>query len=717
MSIVRDFGITDKFAQSPANLARILTNYLNEERDRWLLWLPLFTAVGVAIYFALPVEPPLWLAGVLVALALGLLMIFRPVGLQLLLLMLLALALGFAAATWRTARVDAPQLTKRLGPVDVVGRIETIEHRDNRVRVVISTPVIERLSAAGTPSKVRVSLPEKFLGNGALGDRIRVLAVLMPPPEPMSASGFDFSRYAFFRQLGAVGFALGTVEILPQDQVETKSVTLYIQEARRNIGQRIKAAVPGRYGGLANAFMTGDRGGIEDGDLTVLRNSGLAHLLAISGLHMGLIVGWLFIFIRVGLALFEPLALHYPIKKWAAGVAMIGGLAYLLLTGATIPTQRAFIMVGIVLVAIIYDRTPISMRSVAWAAMIILLFFPESLMSASFQMSFAAVTALVAVYESASTWMARQRSKAPYWRRGLLYFASVSLTTLVASTATAPFALYHFNQMAVYSLAANLIAVPVMAFWVMPAALVSFLAMPVGLEYWPLWLMEQGVALIVWVAATVASWPQAVFRIASPPTLFIVAISLGGIWLCLWRRQWRYFGVAGIALGMIAIAHTRQPLLIIEGSARLIGIYQADGHLLLSSARTGKSIAEYWYRRHGLPVPTTKDRRRMTCDTIGCALDLDGLKIALVKDARALAEDCAWADIVVAFVPTRWQCRGPALVFDRFDIWRHGSIDVYLENGHPVMMKASTVRGRRPWVRERISAKERQKSSQPQKSS
>jgi competence protein ComEC len=678
---------------------------LIDERDRWLLWLPVFTALGVAVYFALPVEPALWLAVVLIAVALGLLMIFRPISLQFLLVMHLAFALGFAAATWRTVRVDAPQLTKRLGPVVVTGRIETIEHRDNRVRIGIVQPIIERFSATKTPSKVRVSLPEKFLGDSALGDRIRVLAMLMPPPEPMSATGFDFSRYAFFRQLGAVGFALGAVEILPQDKVEAKGAALYLQEARRNIGQRIKAAIPGRYGGLANAFMTGDRGGIDVGDLRVLRDSGLAHLLAISGLHMGLIVGWLFVFVRVGLALIEPVALHYPIKKWAAGIAMVGGLGYLLLTGATIPTQRAFITVGIVLTAIIFDRTPISMRTVAWAAMVILLLFPESLMSASFQMSFAAVTALVAVYESASIWMARQRSKAPYWRRGLLYFATVSLTTLVASLATAPFALYHFNQMAVYSLAANLIAVPVMAFWVMPSALVSFLTMPVGLEFWPLWLMEQGVALIVWVAASVANWPHAVFRIAAPPTLFIIGISIGGVWLCLWRRNWRYFGLAGIVLAIFAIALSRHPLLIVEGNARLMGVYHNDRQLLLSDLRTGKSIAEHWYRRQGLAVPVLKERKRMNCDSIGCVLSLNDLNIALVKDARALMEDCAWADILVAFVPTRRQCSGPALVIDRFDIWRHGAIDVYWENGRPATTKASTVRGRRPWVRERKSAK------------
>ncbi len=701
MSIARHAIKSANYSWMSTKLGGSFARALVAERDRWLLWLPVFLGIGIAIYFELPTEPPVWLGAVaigIVAIAIVLISgssVGRPV-----LLVFLMIAFGFAAASWRQHSVSAPVIAKRIGPVMVSGVVWTLEQKEKRYRITLHDVGIERLQANATPARVRLSLASKFLGEVKIGDQLQVLAILMPPPEPMSASGFDFARYAYFQRLGAVGFTLGPLKRMTQDQSLDSGFGLWLAQFRHDIGKRIRTALPSKHGALANAFMTGDRSSIDAESLRVLRNSGLAHLLAISGLHMGLIAGWLFIFVRVGLALLEPVALRFPIKKWAAGVAVIGALAYLLLTGETIPTQRAFIMVAIVLTAVVFDRTPISMRLVAWAAFLVLLLLPESLLSVSFQMSFAAVISLVAVYEAFASRIAGYRAGGSVFRRGMIYLGTVALTTLVASSATAPFAIYHFNQMALYSIAANVIAVPVMAFWIMPAALVSFILLPLGWEYLPLAVMEQGIALVLWVANNVAHWPHAVFRLATPHIMFLIGLTGGGIWLCLWRGRWRYAGLFGFVLAFVAPFLSQPVLLHIDGAAKLVAVQDETG-LRLSNIRRSKNVAAFWYRRAGLATPDPEGRRMMQCDFIGCTTDARGYKIAVVKGGRALAEDCRWADIVVAFVPTRGKCQGPQLVIDRFDIWRGGAIDVKVENGLPVAYTAMRSRGDRPWVRQR----------------
>ncbi|MBL4758173.1 MAG: ComEC/Rec2 family competence protein, partial [Rhizobiales bacterium] len=146
-------------------------------------------------------------------------------------------------------------------------------------------------------------------------------------------------------------------------------------------------------------MITGDRSFISRNHVEMLRASGLAHVLAISGLHMTLVTGALFAGLRALLAFIPGIALRYPIKKIAAFAALFAGAFYLALSGANVATQRAFIMVGIMLVAILLERPAISLRNVALAALFVILWRPESVVTASFQMSFAAVTALIAAYE------------------------------------------------------------------------------------------------------------------------------------------------------------------------------------------------------------------------------------------------------------------------------------------------------------------------------
>ena len=406
--------------------------YLEEERDRWILWIPVGLGAGIGAYFALSLKPPWWSGPVAACLLIAAAVWLRARPAPFLaLLFVLVPAIGFASAQLRAAWVAAPTIQQRLGPTGV-GRVVTVEIRQSGRRVTIDRLRISRLGPDRTPERIRLRVPA---GAPQLtpGDWLRARAILMTPPPPAAPGAYDFQRRAYFETLGGVGFSLGAPERIAEGGATgLAALPEFVATLRQNISAHVRAALPGVEGAVAAALMTGDRGTIPRPVLDDLRDSGLAHLLAISGLHIGLVAALLFGGVRLILALIPGVALRSPIKKWAAAVAVVGAFLYALIAGATIPTQRAFLMIGLILVAVMLDRRGLSMRVVAWAATVVLLIRPESLLGASFQLSFAAVVALVAVYEKVylGRWLQTSEVASPY-RKSVRYLAGVGLTTIV----------------------------------------------------------------------------------------------------------------------------------------------------------------------------------------------------------------------------------------------------------------------------------------------
>ncbi|KAF0170019.1 MAG: competence protein ComEC, partial [Rhodobacteraceae bacterium] len=440
---------------------------------------------GIGFYFALPVEPPLMVsagvAGVFALLA-GVLRHRHQAGRAILAAGVCALALGVALAGLRTWVVAAPVLSGEIGPVTVIGQVAEVEPLVKGLRVMLENIEVQRLGPAATPKQLRLTL----MGAQPVfeaGDWLQLRAKLTPPPGPAAPGAFDFQRQSYFEGLGGVGFTLGKAEVVgkaPESGVA--SLGFAFQRFRARLAERVRAQIPGQPGELAVAFTTGTRGAISEEVLEAMRISGLAHLIAISGLNVGLAAGIVFFTVRALLALVPAVALRQPIKKYAALCAIAGALFYALIAGATVPPLRAFLMVALVFMAVLADRQALSMRAVAWAALVILVISPEALLGASFQMSFAAVVALIAVYET----LRRQPWFFPrdlsFAQRAGRYVLGVALTTLVAGLATTAFGAFHFNRVADYSLAANLIAVPLTTLWIMPWAVLAFALMPIGLE-------------------------------------------------------------------------------------------------------------------------------------------------------------------------------------------------------------------------------------------
>ena len=687
-------------------MAARLHGLLIDERHRWFLWIPVAFGAGIGVWFALPFQPLPWVAPAMFAAAAAGAWLGRGrLALSVPLAALALAAAGAAAASLRAALVAAPILAAEHGPATVRGEVIALESLPAGFRVVIDIAEISGLEPRERPERVRLTM------RGAQPPRpgrpISIRAVLHPPPAPAAPGAFDLGRALYFQRIGAVGYAIAPPE--GESAASPGGERRWLAALRFGIAQRIEAAMTAgreddpawrQRAPVAAALLTGLRGGIDETVWNWLRDSGLAHLLAISGLHLGLVAGLTFFALRFALALSETLALRRPIKKWAAVAALAAAFGYLMLTGATVPTQRAFVMAAMLFAAIMIDREPLTMRPVAWAALAILAWRPDSLTGASFQMSFAAVTALVAFYEAARAVSLRRAAPPSLWRRPLLYVGGVAATTVVASLATAPFAAWHFNRIALVGLVANLVAVPVTAFWIMPSGMVALLAMPFGLEALPLDAMGRGIGLVIAVAEAGAGLPSAVASIPAAPASGLVAIVLGGLWLALWRRRWRLWGVAGVIAGVAIAAMSRGPDILVEEEGQLFAVREESGGLALSTSRAAGFARTIWLRRAGATDAAPWPPEHMACDRLACVSTVPGQPVvAFVTDPRALADDCAVADIVVSAVPIRGDCAAP-LVIGPSDLRRNGAHAIRFgrSDDPPRVTHVRGARGARPWV-------------------
>lgn len=348
--------------------------------------------------------------------------------------------------------------------------------------------------------------------------------------------GFDFRRLGWFERLGAVGYArTPMLEMEGSDHSGLRQAAFRIQTA---LSAHIREAVPGQNGAFAAAIFTGDRSAIDKEVEEDLRASTLYHVVSIGGLYMSLLAGAVFALLRYGLALVPRLALAWPLKKIAAGAALVVTGAYLAVSGFDVAAQRAYLMISVFLVAILLDRPALTMRSVALSAFVVLIAAPESLTGAGFQMSFAGAVALIAVFEAlrGQSWWAATQTEARW--RFLKPVLGAFMTSLVAGIATAPFSVYHFNVLAQYGLLANLFAMPAIGLVVMPAAVMALFAAPFGLDWLPLtaagWGIDYFLAVADWVADWVAGLGGAATGVPAAPPVTLALLGVGGLVLVLW---------------------------------------------------------------------------------------------------------------------------------------------------------------------------------------
>ncbi len=665
-----------------------LSQVLLLQRGHLIGWAPVCMGTGIAIYFALPQEPLWWgYAGVAMAVALcGVLARILGPALSPLAVGAGLVALGLLLAGARAHTVSGPVLGWRYyGPVE--GRVVGIDRSaSDAARVTLDQVRLPGVRPSRTPARVRLSLHSDM--EGAVprpGLRMGATGHMSPPSGPVEPGGFDFQRHAWFQGLGAVGYTR-----VPLVALAAPDGGQLMFRIRMALSARVQAALPGETGAFAAAIMTGDRSGMGQDTLTALRVSNLAHLLAISGLHMGLLTAFVFATLRYGLALIPFVALRAPVKQVAAAAALPVAAFYLALSGGSIATERAFIMVAVMLVAVMLNRRALSLRAVALAALIVLFLRPEALMGPGFQMSFSATTALIAIFGGL------QHDAVPRGPRWLRPVLAVVMSSLVAGLATAPFAAAHFNQIAHYGLIANLASVPLMGVLVMPAAVVSICMLPFGLEGAGLRVMGLALDWILGVAHWIAAQDGARGMIASPGPWVLPLLAIGALTLILWQGRTRAVGVLPLLLAGFLWAESDRPSVLISDTGGLVGIMTPEGRAL-SSPRGDGFAARNWLENDGDPATQEEAAARWPI----AQLSLGDITIRAFRGKREIAAltQCAAGDWIVtnAELPATLGAGGDCVFIGPTELRATGSMALSSSAGGPLVDTARGVAGARLW--------------------
>lgn len=696
-------------------------------QERGLLWTAFAFAAGIAVYMGLPQEP-FWpaLAGVLALACLAAFKMQRTRGLGPIMVLLVSFLAGATSGAVRTAFVAAPRLGEPM-IATLTGTVVSRETRASGVRVVLEVTSVNGKSSGAVvfPKKVRVRIPAA--SPARTGTLVRLKARLFPPAGPVVPGGYDFSLRAYFSQIGATGFSFGVPEVLEAQSLPAGlRLTAVVGEMRSWFANRITKILGGRpEAGLVVALLVGDRSGISDPQEENLRAAGLAHILAISGLHMALFAGGTYGAVLFLLALFPPVALRWPIHKIAAVLALAAAVFYLVLSGASIATQRSFLMIGLVFLGVLTGRRGLTLRSVALAALFLLGLAPERLLFPGFQMSFAAVICLVAVYElwrNRPNPLIRQthnggRPLLQLARSTLRWSLGLAVTALVAGLATGIIAAHHFGRIAPLGLLGNVLGMPIFTLLVMPMGVLSLVLMPFGLASVPLSLMAFGVRLLLDVAGFVSDLSGAagaIGRIGLPEMLAFSAALFGVLLL---PGRWRSLAFGPLILGLVLVQVSRPPDIQIAASGNKLAARDRIGDLRWF-ARRDSFAGDIWFQTEGVPESEIKSRRmkapQIACDPGGCVIRAyqvagahvpDGfehrpLKLALTKRPEAFEMDCRWADLVVSDLIAPQSCSAP-LVIDKSLRHARGAVSIWLARAASPAMEEAVPEGQGTRKRER----------------
>jgi ComEC/Rec2-related protein len=748
-------------AQYRARLGEFLATSVREEADYGHLfyWSPVLLGAGAALWFAVPVPWPI--QGLVFVLVLSIIAFvfagyYRTVWRSVAMISAL-LATGALLATMQTVRQDTIVLDSAV-TTTIKGIVRGKESDSNgrwryEIRLLgTEKPVLRRL-----PLNIKVTA----LGNGVpleLGAGIEGRARLSPPSGPALIGLNDFAFDAYFDGTGAFGYFYGQPRLWtpPIDHGAEVGVLHGIAQGlealRNHIGARIHSVLPGDTGAFAASMVTDDRRAISKETTEALRLAGLAHIVAISGLNMALAAGIFFVGLRWLLSLSQELSHSLPVKKIAAGGALVTVTGYYLISGFAVSAERAYIMMVIMLAAVFFGRPSISLRNVGLSALFILVMSPSAVMGPGFQMSYAATLALVAGYAAFQRRTSRVgllsgfpilRPVLPVWN----FAAGIFMTSLIGGLSTALFSIEHFHRLAAWGLPANLLAMPVISFIVMPAGVIALMLMPFGMDWLPLKIMGYGLDIVLWVANWAASLDGDIVVGRIPGWLF-VGMTMALILLAIMRSRLRYMGI-GLGVALVALfyllpAEIRPDIVVFEDGS-LGGITTGEA-IAISESRPSEFIAEQWQRALNAPVlvkpikatrkstveAKPKDRRltpeqiatgrkdiarvlamdktdRFICrDRHWCAATLSsGWKIVIAENGGYTGMACDLADIVVTPARLKWDgCRSGALLFTGESLRRSGSVEIFLpaENEPPenIRLVNALETAARPWDRHRL---------------
>ena len=661
-----------------------------EDKSRWILWWPVGLGIGISTYFSLSFEPSFNQTCLIFFISLtGTVAAFRQRNDHLFVFLIsmacFSMILGFSAAKVRSDWLATPFLSKKIERMNISGRIIDIEEQHNRRRLTLDQLTFSNDSTR--LNKIRLTHALSKPMTATLGDRVSLEGSLLPLSDPVSINGYNFRRQAYFLGIGATGQIKSPLQILKKQDKR-----LWLESARYQLTKNIRQKLPGQTGEIAVALITGDRSGIHPHIRQAFTDAGLAHILAISGLHLTLVAGLVFLIFRRGLALIPYLAENYPIKKWSAVLVIFATFAYLAISGFGIPGQRAFVMISIVMLGILLDRNPLSMRLVAIAATLILLVRPESLLSASFQLSFAAVVGLIAAYEGGWGPLRQWSIEGGFLRKVIAYGAGLIATTFIATLATTPYTLALFNRITLQTIVGNFLAIPLTSVLIMPAATFSIFSLLFGGIELVFWVFSFGLNQLIRIAEMVSSWPGAAILFPTPPPSFLGLITLGTLWMCIWKSKWRWLGMLPCGTACIILPFQNSPTIYASGDGSVIA-YSLKDVLYVSSLKRGSFYTDQWMKELGL-----KQKREWTQDQVVLG---NSLLVRSPNNNLAISNEMCQHSCLVTTGYTWHDCRKwghtPKILIDRKTLKKEGTAQIWIKKNCMQVQFVKRELGVRPW--------------------
>ncbi len=668
----------------PEKIAIFIEHNLENERDNLPLWVPVGVGTGIIIW-------QIWGIGIALPLALfcgALLLASYIIGRNrrlsgILCALAITVAVGFCAIQIKSAIVARPILSK-IWIGEFYGRITAVEDLSARdiIRVELETG-----GNAGLPQKVRINLsPEQYQPNFLPGAVILLRARLMPPAGPALPGGYDFARRAWFSGIGATGSALGPVKLYKEAHH-----TQYLSSVRARLSDHIQAQMSPQTWPIGAALLTGGQGTISQEDAQAMRNSGMAHLLSISGLHVTAVVGATFFLVSRLLSLFGWLALRISVPMVAAGSAALVAIAYTLLTGSEVPTVRSCVAALLILVALAMGRDALSLRLLAFGALFILLFWPEALAGPSFQLSFAAVTTIVVLHDL--PWVQRitdttESNRSVKLLRGLF---SLLITGLAIELVLAPIALFHFHKTGLYGAIANMVAIPLTTFVIMPSEALALLLDIAGLgaPFW--WVAGQGVSIILWIAHSISGLPGAVSMLPSMPGWAYGAMVIGALWFGLFRTPLRYAGMLPFVVGVTAMVTAPRPDILVTGDGKHLAITNGAGEFALLRDRAGDYVRSALAENAGIDgeAVAIESWPGVDCSPDMCVITINkgkrnwtllATRTRYMVPSMEMAAACKRVDIVVSDRWLPYSCKPRWMKADRAKLSQTGGLAFYLDD-------------------------------------
>ena len=602
---------------------------------------------------------------------------------------------GFFLIKIKTNMLDTHLLYKKIDNAKVIARLVEVEYFDKGYRFTLDNVDIVNYANLNL-DKIRVKSPRKF-GIPVIGEYIQFETDLIPPFYPDVVGGFDFARYSYYEELSASGKIFNPWAYIIVDKENSILDKLYFKflNMRDSINKKIEDATSYDTSGVIMSMMTGERYSISKDITDAYNASGISHLLSISGIHMTLIVGAMFFLIRFLLAFCMPISSRYNTKKIATFFALIMAIFYLLLSGARLPTQRAFIMILLGLIAILIDRSPFSIRFLSLTALVILIISPQALINAGFQMSFLAVLSLIKLYELRRYWLIPIDDKHSIKGRCLsivnILWGNI-LTALSTALVIAPIVIYHFNNFQIYSVIGNFFAIPICSIIVMPFILISFILMPFGLEFISLKVVEFGVSIINFIAYKIEVLPYSNLIVKSMNIEILFVIILGLLWFFIWQKRWRFFGLIPVVLGLVIYIISPVPSVFVNKFGNTFGVVDNNNLNVVNFSKYTPyfSLLNAWSRKAGgVKIDNSSSN----------SFNVNGVNLALVNKFKDYKNVCL-SDVDILFTTfykskAFFKCDKP--VFDKKFFRNQKGVEFYFDNGKIYYKSIAQYMGHRPW--------------------